>query len=400
MGKVVERMLKLKSTRGSAMFMVLAIIMLLMTISVCVITIQASDNRIIDLYGKRISNVYGVLTLNRSIPDTGLVGHGYTAHFSAQGGDGNYTYSIVAGTLPSGLTLIDTGYISGTPTTADIWVFTVRVTDGTGRYCEREYQITITSDEETFSEYLLTNNLYVFGNEVKITGSSTISGEEATVVVREDFDPGSASLCYISTKNIYIEVKEDETGKKVLKMANFELGIPGGRSSVYVDGSVEFSGGSASHPRIHGDLYYTGTLTFVGWGMNESLIRYTVNHVDSIPFPNFPIPPLKPDQWYEEQGYTSDPTPDDNMKFIGDSYTFPTSGEYNNVTVVAKTGDITLSGDVHCTGAGILFAPNGKVIVEGSSTFTGIIVSKRVEVTGHSHVTFKQPTMSAEDLPF
>lgn len=461
------------------MFMALVIIMLLMTISVAVIAIQASDNRIIDLYGRRVSNIFGALNLSRSLPD-GMVGQeDYEGYLTATGGDRNYAFSIVLGTLPPGLTLNSiTGLINGTPTAAGTYPFIARVTDGTGRYCERELRITITGEPleplvlgelipdtgfvgqvytgqiaatggdgnytfsivegalpgglamdgsigditgtpttvgtynftirvvdgsggvgqrdyqliiQTFAEYVLTNNLYVFGNEVKIDGSSTISGEEATVVVRDGFEPGSSLLCFIATKNIYIEGN--------VNAQNFELGIPGGRSSVYIDGNIAFSGGSKDRPRIHGDLYCTGTVSYASY-LDSSIITHTVNYVTSIPVPNFPIPPVKADQWYQNKGYTSNTTPHDNMKYYGDSYTFPTWETFDNVIVVAKTGNIKLPDDVHCTGNGILFAPNGNVIVAGSSTFTGIIVAKRVEVTGDAHVTFKQPTLGAEDLPF
>ena len=137
-------MLNLHNNRGSAMFMALVIIMLLMTISVAVIAIQASDNRIIDLYGQRGSNILGALNLSRSLPD-GMVDQPYEGHITATGGDGTYAFSIVLGTLPDGLTWSN-GDITGTPTTAGTYPFKVRVTDGKGRQREREYRITITGE--------------------------------------------------------------------------------------------------------------------------------------------------------------------------------------------------------------------------------------------------------------
>jgi hypothetical protein len=57
--------------------------------------------------------------------------HGrYTAQLAASGGAGAYTWSVSAGSLPSGMTLnASTGVISGTPTSAATATFTVKVSD-------------------------------------------------------------------------------------------------------------------------------------------------------------------------------------------------------------------------------------------------------------------------------
>ena len=60
----------------------------------------------------------------------GAVGTAYSATLGATGGSGTYTWSLSSGSLPGGLTLGSTGSISGTPTTAGSFSFTVGVTDG------------------------------------------------------------------------------------------------------------------------------------------------------------------------------------------------------------------------------------------------------------------------------
>jgi hypothetical protein len=57
------------------------------------------------------------------------VGVAYSASLAAKGGTPPYSWSLAAGTLPAGLTLSNTGVISGTPTTAGTFKITVKVTD-------------------------------------------------------------------------------------------------------------------------------------------------------------------------------------------------------------------------------------------------------------------------------
>jgi len=60
-------------------------------------------------------------------------GTAYVLSLAAAGGVGTFTYSVSNGTLPAGVSLDPaTGQISGTPTTAGTYTFTVRVTDANG----------------------------------------------------------------------------------------------------------------------------------------------------------------------------------------------------------------------------------------------------------------------------
>jgi hypothetical protein len=65
-------------------------------------------------------------------------------HLFASGGVQPYTWSVVAGALPPGLELPRReNTISGTPTTAGTFTFTVRVTDDLGAFSDKELSITI-----------------------------------------------------------------------------------------------------------------------------------------------------------------------------------------------------------------------------------------------------------------
>jgi hypothetical protein len=75
----------------------------------------------------------------------GTVGEFYCCgNLFAGGGVPDYTWTLVSGELPPGLELDESpGRITGTPTTAGIFIFTVRVTDSRGAFTERTFSITI-----------------------------------------------------------------------------------------------------------------------------------------------------------------------------------------------------------------------------------------------------------------
>ena len=64
-----------------------------------------------------------------SAPPAAVVGTAYTDTLTATGGTTPYTWSVNAGTLPPGLTLSSAGVLSGTPTTAGSYPFSVNVVD-------------------------------------------------------------------------------------------------------------------------------------------------------------------------------------------------------------------------------------------------------------------------------
>ena len=88
----------------------------------------------------------GVVALNITTASlsNGQVGAAYSATVYATGGTTPYTWAVISGSLPSGLSLASsTGVISGTPSTAQTSNFTIRVTDNVAATDTQALSITI-----------------------------------------------------------------------------------------------------------------------------------------------------------------------------------------------------------------------------------------------------------------
>jgi hypothetical protein len=85
------------------------------------------------------------VTITSSVPlAPASLGVPYSLQLTAAGGRSNYLWSLASGTVPAGLTLSATGVLSGTPTRATSYSFTIRVTSGTTTVT-KAFSMTITS---------------------------------------------------------------------------------------------------------------------------------------------------------------------------------------------------------------------------------------------------------------
>src|SRR4029453_1609630 len=74
---------------------------------------------------------------------SGTVGTVYSQSFAALGGTPPFSWSVVAGAIPAGLSLSSGGVLRGTPTTANTYNFTVRVSDSGGQFADKVFALTI-----------------------------------------------------------------------------------------------------------------------------------------------------------------------------------------------------------------------------------------------------------------
>lgn len=91
-------------------------------------------------------DIGNALALSGVLPSVAL-NAAYSARLTARGGRAPYTYTVSAGTLPTGLYLDPaTGIVSGTATASGTASFTVRATDTSGRSVQRSYAITVIAE--------------------------------------------------------------------------------------------------------------------------------------------------------------------------------------------------------------------------------------------------------------
>ncbi len=238
--------------------------------------------------------------------------------------------------------------------------------------------------EESFIDFVINENVFVYGNVSQFSNGNHIDGQGATIIITGDVKENDLkSVTTLSVSKIYI--KGDCHLKDVIISGN-----------VYVGGNLTLGW----TPQIKDDarIYYAGKFTHPP-GMSQTILNKCI-HDPTVPgfiMPDQGIPPTKPAEWYTSRGYTSDKTLTDGVKIFADSYSSTSGTDANNVIIIAYDGDISITGQ-WSTVTGVFFAPNGKVIFNGNSLEGVVIAHDGFFVTsGGTKVTFKNITNYIDD---
>ncbi len=86
------------------------------------------------------------MSLSGKFPDAYTINPWYSNYIQANGGEGDYTFNITAGSLPPGFFIRQNGsyfYLEGIPSAPGTYTFSLRVTDRRNAYTERSFTINI-----------------------------------------------------------------------------------------------------------------------------------------------------------------------------------------------------------------------------------------------------------------
>lgn len=93
--------------------------------------------------GKKHAPVPAPLAIVTDVLPDAAIDEPYSLWLEATGGVLPYNWSIDAGDLPDGLTLLDNGFLSGTPSKAGMFDFTVKVQDNAGNTDAKSLSLTV-----------------------------------------------------------------------------------------------------------------------------------------------------------------------------------------------------------------------------------------------------------------
>jgi hypothetical protein len=116
-------------------------------------------------------NTPNPLQITTSQLSGGTVAAAYTATFNATGGSPSYSWTLLSGALPPGLSLNTAGNISGTPTLAGNFPFMVQVKDTLGNAASGTFSINIGLPQPTIAITSPANGSSVAG-AISVTGTA------------------------------------------------------------------------------------------------------------------------------------------------------------------------------------------------------------------------------------
>lgn len=143
-----------------------------------------------------------IITTLGALPGA-TVGMPYSQTFQAAGGEAPYTWSVVAGTLPDGVTFSAEGLLSGTPLTGGITVFSVAVTDVLGFASTNECVLTVSNLRRVpFFENLDAGSVVPSGwsQQIMTTGSTL----KWLVGIGNGASPAVPSAAHSVPNNLYL----------------------------------------------------------------------------------------------------------------------------------------------------------------------------------------------------
>ncbi|WP_080056535.1 FG-GAP-like repeat-containing protein [Spirosoma aerolatum] len=118
------------------------------------------------------SNPTSLTVLNPTLT-TATVNQPFSQSFTASGGSGTYSFSVVSSNLPTSLSLSGNGVLSGTPTQAGSYSVLVQVSDanGCGGTASTAYNLVVTDATPTITGFAVVPNRVCVGSPITFTAT-------------------------------------------------------------------------------------------------------------------------------------------------------------------------------------------------------------------------------------
>ena len=218
-----------------------------------------------------------------TLPD-GALQTGYSQTLQANGGKPPYTWSLLAGVLPAGLSLADGGTIAGTPTAIGSWSFTARATDSSGGFISATYTIGVNPLALKLTSSLLPDGIATAGYPTQTLGATggippyTFALTAGSLPAGLTFDNGQISGMPTTAETTGFTVTVTDSAN-VTASGSFSVGIePSHADLVLAQGSVGFalSTGATAVP--------ASASVPVRSSFTDQILNYTVSPDSSAPW--------------------------------------------------------------------------------------------------------------------
>ena len=163
-------------------------------------SIQLTDNRGLSTITGFNLVIYpsGTPLISSSTPlPTATIGANYNQALTATGGALPYTWTLISGTLPSGISLTSNGLIGGTATATGFSSFTLQVTGSDGLFSTTSFNLTVAPQKQ------LLNSSFETGDFSNWTTSDLVDPTLINQVYTNGYSPGNGMFTCAATDGSY-----------------------------------------------------------------------------------------------------------------------------------------------------------------------------------------------------
>ncbi len=158
-----------------------------------------------------------VISLSPTTLSNGTANSAYTQTLTSGGGVGIYAYTLTSGSLPTGLTLVNNGDISGTPTVTGTFPFDVTSTDGNGCTGVQSYSLTIDCPVSTATLSITSTTPVCPNTDINFIATTTSTGTlNYKFYVNGNLEQNSSSNTFtanglVTGNTVYVEIENTVT---------------------------------------------------------------------------------------------------------------------------------------------------------------------------------------------